>query len=175
MKKLSLILVAGCIFFATASLNAQTEYKPFRIDLGLGYAIADGGGGLLVNFEPKYAVIPQLSVGFKFEWDFIVRDISEHAGVGQRIDSYLVTADYHLLTGSFRPFVGTGFGIYQIAAASLAGIGDKNNFGTLLRAGVDVSHFRAVFAYNLPGKDKLKNKTGFYSITVGAYIFGGKK
>jgi len=190
MRKLKLIVVTGCLFFAAMSANAQTEFKPFRVDVGLGYAIPQSGGGLLFNFEPKYAVIPQLSVGIKFEWDLIVRDIQVSASgemakaTAQGIGSYLATADYHLMQSAFRPFVGAGLGLYQIASASAsastsgessAGVGGSNNFGAILRAGFDVSHFRLAFAYNFAGKDALDNNTGFFSITVGAYIGGGRK
>jgi len=189
MRNLTLLVVTGCLFFATTSANAQTEFKPFRVDLGLGFAIADGGGGVLFNFEPKYAVIPQLSVGVKFELDLIVRDIvvsssGETANAtAQGIGSYLATADYHLTQNTFRPFVGAGLGIYQIAAATASAssyggdveVGGSNNFGAMLRAGFDVSHFRLALAYNFAGKDVLDNNTGFFSITAGAYIGGGRK
>ena len=190
MRKLSLFVVTGCLFFAVMSVNAQIDYKPFRVDIGLGYAVVDGGGGVLFNVEPKYAVIPQLSVGLKIEADLIVRDLvvsstGETASAkAQGITSYLATADYHLMQNSFRPFVGAGLGIYRIAAVSAsasgsgtasAGVGEGNNFGAMLRAGFDVSHFRLALAYNFAGKDELDNKTGFFSITVGAYIGGGKR
>ena len=189
MKKLFLFVLTGCLFFTTLSVNAQTEFKPFRVDVGLGYAICDGGGGVLLNFEPKYAVIPELSVGVKFELDLIVRDLQVTpsgdiaTGTAQAMASYLATADYHLSKNTFRPFVGAGLGIYQIASASAtttssgtndADVDGRSNFGAMLRAGFDVSHFRLVLAYNFAGKDALDNNTGFFSITAGAYIGGGK-
>ena len=190
MKKLFL-LVAGCMFFAATSVHAQVEYKPFRVDIGLGYAFASGGGGVLFNVEPKYAVIPQLSVGLKMEADIIVRDIaykengieSTASAAAQGIVSYLATADYHLMQAGFRPFVGAGLGIYNIAAASVkastAGseekVGASTNFGGLLRAGFDVGHFRLALAYNFAGKDAADSNTGFLSLSVGAYIGGGKR
>jgi len=189
MKKLTLLVVTGCLFFATMSANAQTEFKPFRVDIGLGYATASSGGGVVFNFEPKYAVIPQLSVGVKFELDLIMRDIKisssgEFANAtAQGIGSYLATADYHLTQNVFRPFVGAGLGIYQIAAATVTTSGGKgdieidgsNNFGAMLRAGFDVTHFRLALAYNFAGKDALDNNTDFFSVTVGVYIGGGKR
>ena len=190
MKKLSLFVAISCLFFSVVSVNAQTQFKPFRVDINLGYAVANGGGGVLFNVEPKYAVIPQLSVGLKIEADVIVRDmVVDTSGeiaeaTGQGIVSYLATADYHLMQNSFRPFVGAGLGIYQIAAVSAsasssgtanAGVDAGNNFGAMFRAGFDVSHFRLTLAYNFAGKDALDNKTDFFSVTVGAYIGGGKR
>ena len=191
MRKLTFLVAAGCLFFATMSVNAQVEYKPFRFDIGLGYAIADGGGGVLFNLEPKYAVIPQLSVGIKWELDLIVRDLvvsssgDKASAKAQGISSFLAVADYHFTQNTFRPFAGAGLGIYQIAAASATatssgsststGVGAGTNFGAMIRAGFDVSHFRLALAYNFAGKDALDNKTGFFSITAGAYIGGGKK
>jgi len=191
MKKLFLFVIC-CLFFAAMNVNAQVEFKPFRVDLGLGYAIASGGGGLVLNLEPKYAVIPQLSVGLKLEADLIVRDIKiDDSGretiaeaTAQGISSYLATADYHLMQKSFRPFVGAGLGVYQIAAAKasgsssnseLTGEGSSTNFGAMFRGGFDVGHFRLVLAYNFAGKDALNSNTGFFSMTVGAYIGGGKR
>ena len=49
--------------------NAQT-FKPFKVDVSTGYAIPGGKeakGGILFALEPKYAVIPNLSVGLRFE------------------------------------------------------------------------------------------------------------
>ena len=191
MKKLFLLVVC-CLFFAAMNVNAQVEYKPFRVDVGIGYAIANGGGGLLFNVEPKYAVIPQLSVGLKLEADLIIRDIKiDDKGketiaeaTAQGIASYLATADFHLTQKSFRPFVGAGLGIYSIAAAKasgssseseLLGEGASNNFGAMIRAGFDVGHFRLAMAYNFAGKDAINSNTGFFSMTVGVYIGGGKK
>ena len=186
MKNLSLLVVIGCLFFATMSVNAQTQFKPFRVDLGLGVAIPQDGIGFVFNVEPKYAVIPQLSVGLKIEADAIVKDLvidksgDIAEGTGQGVFSILAVADYHLMQKSFRPFVGGGFGIYSIAAgdmdtSSTSDIEGKTNFGAMLRAGFDVSHFRLALAYNFAGKDNLNNKADFFSITVGAYFGGGRR
>ena len=188
MKNLSLLVVAGCLFFATMSVNAQTQFKPFRVDLGLGWAVPDNGGGLVFNIEPKYAVIPQLSIGLKFEADAIVKDLKVDSsyeiaeGTAQGIFSILATADYHLMQRKFRPFVGGGIGVYSIAAGNVSTTstvtGDVEaviNFGPMLRAGFDVGHFRLAVAYNFAGNDNLNNKSDFFSITIGAFIGGGRK
>jgi hypothetical protein len=51
MKKTTWLVVI-CLFLAVTGINAQTSFKPFRVDLGLGYAFADGGGGVLFYVEP---------------------------------------------------------------------------------------------------------------------------
>ena len=187
MKKLFLLVVC-CLFFAAMNVNAQTQFKPFRVDIGLGFAVASGGGGLVLNLEPKYAVIPQLSVGLKLEADFIVWDIKFNVdgkeeitdGTMQAIASGLATADYHLTQKGFRPFVGAGAGVYRIEAAKitdsdLGSVGATTNFGAMIRGGFDVGHFRLALAYHFSGKDAVNSNTGFFSMTVGAYIGGGKK
>jgi len=184
MRKLTFLL-AGCLFFATMGANAQTEFRPFRVDLGAGFAIPSNGFGALFNVEPKYAVIPQLSVGLKLEWAALWRDlIAGEAGGNatlQWMGTYLATADYHLMLSAFRPFVGAGLGLFNIGAASAtvneggadAGLGSTSNFGAMIRAGFDVRHFRLALAYNFAGNDALGNSAGFLSITAGAYIGGG--
>ena len=188
MKNLSLLAVIGYLFFANVNVNAQTQFKPFRVDLGLGVAIPKHGVGFVFNVEPKYAVIPQLSVGLKIEGDAIVKDLKLDRsgdvaeGVAQGVFSILAAADYHLMQKNFRPFAGAGFGIYSIAAGDIETntstsdeIDGVTNFGVMLRAGFDISHFRLALAYNFAGKDNLKNKSDFFSITVGAYFGGGRR
>ena len=70
-------------------------------------------------------------------------------GTAQGIFSILATADYHLMTNKFRPFVGGGIGFYSIAAGDLNtsttvsnDVEAVINFAPMLRAGFDVSHFR---------------------------------
>jgi hypothetical protein len=183
-RKFSIIIC--CLVIAVANINAQTMHKKFRVDAGIGYAIPDNGGGLLISVEPRYAVSERINAGLRWERDFIMKEFNEGnttSAKSQYINSYLVTGDFYLFAKKFRPFVGTGLGVYKIAAVDAVTTGGngsgrisgKTNFGGLLRAGVDVSHFRLALAYSLTGKDGNKNKSGFFNISVGAYLGGGIK
>jgi hypothetical protein len=61
MKKISIVLFLALV--AVSASYAQ-EFKPFRVGLGLGYAIPSGagaGGGVLITFEPSYSNVVKLS------------------------------------------------------------------------------------------------------------------
>jgi len=187
MKRL-LMLVIGCCFLVNMNVNAQVEYKPFRVDLGFGvcftlpettsYGRVLNTLGIMLYLEPKYAIIPQLSVGFKSEANVIWRNFYfKNYMVMQGINSYQITADYHLMQKTLRPFVGVGLGIYRIEVEPKKIIveNSKDNFGVMFRTGFDIIHFRLMLAYNLAGKDKLKNNADFVSVTICTYFGGGKK
>ena len=179
------MLVSGCLFFATINIKAQAEYKPFRMDLGLGWVISSSDEGGILYIEPKYAVIPQLSVGFNCEVSIIHRykDTSKNDFVVQGLNSYQATADYHLMQGKFRPFIGTGFGINRIGVLNenptkpmkIFSENAKINFAAMFRTGFDISHIRLMLTYHLAGKDKLANNADFMSATIGIYFGGGIK
>jgi len=181
MKNLSLFLIGICLFFAHASINAQTEFQPFRVDMGFGWNKAfwsNTGSGVALYFEPKYAVTPVLNIGVKFEGDLNSRNYTQTWGLRQWIGSCLATADYHFMQNSdLRLFAGAGLGVYHISvyndAIPISGV--ANNFGAMLRVGFDVNHFRLALAYNYAGKDVADCNTSFFSITIGGYLGGGKK
>ena len=61
MKKLLLVVFV----FVTVSTQAQ-EFKPFKVNLSVGYAQATGkgiSGGALFSIEPKTSLSPQVDVG----------------------------------------------------------------------------------------------------------------
>src|SRR6476661_5325969 len=76
MKKISLFLCLTSLCFSAMAQSKQSELKPFKVDVSLGYAIPAGTGakgGVLFAVEPKYAVIPDLSVGVRFEGAVVAR------------------------------------------------------------------------------------------------------
>ena len=177
------------------------EYKPFRVDVGFGSALANsfpdkgGGVGFILNAEPKYAVIPQLSAGLKLEVGFLMREIKRiddkgketyDGGTTMQVNgSYLATFDYRFSQKSFRPFLGAGLGLYQFGTEkaigsakddypNYLGIVSRNNFGWMIRAGFDVTHLRGVIGYNFAGKDALNSNIGIFYLTIGAYFGGGR-
>jgi outer membrane protein X len=184
MKKILFTAVLICGLALT--MQAQ-EFKPFRFDAGVGYGLpfSDGlDGGVQFYLEPKYEIVDKIAVGLRWEGSlFAGADIN-----GQSVDvklssAYLVTGDYYLTNNKFRPFVGIGLGIYSIGGVSVGdnavdAVDAKSNFGGLIRAGFDVSHFRLTLSYNYGGKTKsieLKDETFHYlGVTVGFYLGGGK-
>jgi len=82
--------------FTTMCVNAQYEYKLFRVDIGL-----EMGPELLFSIEPKYAVFPQLSVGVRYNANFFDkfdkwfnRDFDSHYSK-TTYEALQVSVDYH--------------------------------------------------------------------------------
>jgi hypothetical protein len=198
MKKLSFLILFGTI--VTLSSQAQ-EFKPFKVDLSLGYASPGGTGakgGVLFAVEPKYAVIPQLSVGLRMEGAVVARfsgfddeGNANNASV-KAAGSYLATGDYYFRHNkSFRPFTGVGLGIFSIAGVEVnstaEGASAQSKFGTMVRTGFEFSHFRFGVEYNIVGKTKfegfdsngdpatLESTNGYLGVKIGVCIGGGRR
>ncbi|HEY8895394.1 MAG TPA: acyloxyacyl hydrolase [Niastella sp.] len=195
MKK----IVLSFLFLASVAIaNAQYEFKPFKVDVSLGYAIPGGEGakgGVLFVVEPKYAVIPSVSVGLRMEAAIMARGRTDANGTNMEADvkaagSYLVTGDYYFTSSTVRPFAGAGLGIYSLAAATTendgASVSGGSKFGEMIRAGVELSHFRVGVEYNIVPKTTMEYvnvngvkttssmKNGYIGIKVGFCIGGGK-
>jgi outer membrane protein X len=195
MKK----IVLSILLLATVAIaNAQYEFKPFKVDVSLGYAIPGGEGakgGVLFVVEPKYAVIPEVSVGLRIEAAVMARGRADATGANSEVDvkaagSYLATGDYYFTSSSVRPFAGLGLGIYSLAAASTeddgASVSSGSKFGQMVRAGVELSHFRVGVEYNIVPKTTMEYinstgvktttsmKNGYIGIKLGFCIGGGK-
>lgn len=195
MKK----IVLSILLLATVAIaNAQYEFKPFKVDVSLGYAIPGGEGakgGVLFVVEPKYAVIPSVSVGLRIETAIMARGRADASGTNTEVDvkaagSYLATGDYYFTSSTVRPFAGLGLGIYSLAAASTedngASVSAGSKFGQMVRAGVELSHFRVGVEYNIVPKTTMEYinsngvktsssmKNGYIGIKVGFCIGGGK-
>ena len=191
MKKITFSILLLC---AVVIVNAQ-EFKPFKVDLSTGYAIPSGEGakgGVLFVAEPKYAVIPDLSLGLRIEIAIMARGTSDASGSSVDVKaagSYLATGDYYLTHNTVRPFVGAGVGLFSLAAASTdnssAGVsGARSKFGGMLRAGAEISHFRIGVEYNLVGSTDIKDvtsnetigtsKNSYIGIKIGVVLGGGR-
>jgi outer membrane protein X len=108
--------------------------------------------------------------------------------------SYLLTGDYYFTQNTVRPFAGAGVGIYSLAAASANSSGDisatasaSSKFGEMVRAGVEISHFRFGLEYNIVPNTTLEEvntstgtkttyttKNGYLGIKLGICIGGGR-
>jgi outer membrane protein X len=187
------------ILAANAQKSSEGSYKPFKCDVALGYAIPQGSGskgGVLFAIEPKYAVMPQLSVGLRLEGaitahGWISSDGESASAKVATSSSYLATGDYYFNNNTFRPFAGAGLGIYKLASASFDDAADftiasATKFGGMVRAGFEVGHFRLGLEYNLVGKTTetiadgtsnpptITSKNGYMGIKFGFFFGGGK-
>jgi hypothetical protein len=210
MKKTSILFFLGFLMISVAA-NAQ-ELKKFRVGLGAGYAMPSGSGakgGVLFYLEPGYRISDQLLVNLRMEWAAMARGLAEDGGDAEfdisTSGSYTVNGQYFLKDASvgFRPFVGAGFGIYSIKAATLSddfggGSGDitlgkdESKFGFYPRVGFDAGHFQLSIDYNLVSKStqevpiydedlqqvdtaEIEFKNSYLGIRLGVTIGGGKK
>ena len=203
MKKIafSILLLTSVVF---AKAQVESPFKPFKVDASIGYAMPGGEGakgGFLFALEPKYEVIPNLSVGIRWEIAIMVRGSVDQTNSTAKVDakaagSYLATGDYYFSQTKVRPFAGAGLGIYKLAAASASSNGSTtttasasagSKFGEMVRAGVELSHFRVGVEYNIVPSTKLETvnssgvhtttstKNGYLGIKVGFVIGGGRK
>jgi outer membrane protein X len=199
MKKIYFLLLAGTIL--SMSAFAQ-DLKPFKVDVSLGYAIPSGTGskgGMLFVIEPKYAVVPQISVGLRMEGTIVAR-FGGYDADGYPMDasvkfssSYLATGDYYL-TNNYKvhPFVGAGAGVFMLAGIesnqSSDNVSSGTKFGGMIRGGIELSHFRLGFEYNLVPKTTfvgvdqdgntvtgMSSKNSYIGIKIGACFGGGPR
>jgi len=201
MKNLLAIVFFSSILSFTAQ-SQSSKFKPFKVDVSLGYASPGGDGakgGILFAAEPKYAVIPQLSVGLRMEAAIVAR-FNGYDQNGEIMDasvkgsaSYLATADYYFRGNhSFRPFTGSGVGLYSVAgieATSTTGqVSGGTKFGGMIRSGFEFSHFRFGIEYNIVPKTTftgyddegnptsgLTSNNSYMGIKIGVCIGGGRK
>lgn len=180
MKK---ILTGMLILLTVQFVNAQSEdentFKKFKVDVSFGYAVPQGsgtkGGGLFV-IEPKYAVVPEVSVGLRIEGAAMANiDASGSAGKISVLQSYLGTGDYYFTSNRFRPFAGAGAGLYKSASAFVSDssstviMPSTSQFGFMARAGFEFGHFRLGVEYNF-----LKQNQSYLGVKFGVCIGGGR-
>jgi hypothetical protein len=185
MRKLTFVfaLIISC-FFAGAQ---STSYKPFKVDLAVGYAIPGGSGskgGVLFAVEPKYALNDNIALGLRLEGAATARASVDENGekvVGsvKASGSYLLTGDYYFNTNKFRPFAGVGAGLFKLAGIDFDSSTEEGDiqagtkFGFAPRVGFEAGHFRAAIEYNVAGKTGTINNN-YLGIKLGAFIGGGR-
>lgn len=183
------------------SQSEGSDYKPFKVDLSIGYAVPTGGGtggkgGLLFAVEPKYAIKNEITVGLRMEGAIMISGITSDgtftdAGTAKASSSYLATGDYYFgEPGGFRPFGGIGLGIFKTAGVSVSetnpNVATGSKFGGMLRAGFEYRHARVGIEYNLIGKstvapstpggtDGYTIKNGYLGVKFGVLIGGGAR
>lgn len=172
--------------FSVSVLKAQsTNYKPFKVDIAVGYAVPAGTGsksGAVIAIEPKYSVDNNITLGLRFESSrtssSYVSGTTVFVGSVNATTSYLATADYFFKGNKVRPFAGLGLGLYSTGGVGAFGdsyyVSDGNKFGVVPRAGIELGHFRAAIEYNAMGKDAFVNYN-YLSFKVGFFLGGGEK
>jgi len=195
-KPLFFCLAVLCFTFS----KAQT-FSPFKVDLAIGGAIPNGSGakgGVLLSLEPKYAVISRLSVGLRIEAAIMARGYVSNDGSTTSANvsaaaSYVVTSDYYYSHSFFRPFTGVGAGLYRCASANIESSGNNvgttagSRFGTMVRSGFELGHFRLAVEYNIIGRniqtysdastgDKytVTSRNSYMGVKLGFFFGGGR-
>lgn len=198
MKKITTVLCL--VLIGTLAVNAQ-EFKKFRVGTGLGYAKPGGkgaGGGILWALEPGYRVSDQILANLRIEGAAVVRGTVEDTGADfdvAAIGSYTLNGQYYFSNNGFRPFVGVGFGLYNLAAVTVessstgggaSGAASESKFGFYPRLGFDAGHFTLNIDYNLipnteatvtsgTGNTTMEFKNSYIGIRLGGYFGGGRK
>lgn len=196
-------LYALCLaLLLTFSAKAQ-EFKPFKFNISLGGAIPSGGGGVLFALEPKYGVSDRIDVGLRLELAAMAREVvyngNTTSGNATGAASYLLTGNYLLSDGNFRPFVGVGAGLYSIAGTSFVANGNQGtngeiqagtSFGGMARVGFKAGHFVLGVEYNLVPNTtsavfnsdgtarvgtSVQSKNSYVGVKLGVDIGGGRR
>ena len=189
------------IFYVIITLIAMNQWchaqeqNKFRVGFDFGYAIPDGGGGILAALEGKYNIADNMNVGLRIESAVMaknvaaVNDVAEIEASLSANTSYFGTFDYYFNSGSssFAPFVGAGIGYSALANLTFDNqITDDEfevdgKFGGLLRAGFELGIFRMAANYNIIGKseigegiDAVEAKNSYFGISLGFFLGGGK-
>ncbi|GAB4013966.1 hypothetical protein GCM10028808_34900 [Spirosoma migulaei] len=181
------------------SATAQ-EFKPFKVNMSLGYAkpLSSGvSGGVLFAIEPKYGISDNLDLGLRLEWAVVARAIVSNgnsvSGDIGAFGSYLITGNYLFGTGNTRPFLGAGLGLYSIASGGTVKVVDGQStqqvslvadtkFGGMIRAGLKTGHFVIGVEYNaVPttsnklSSTTIDSKNAYLGIKLGFDIGGGRQ
>lgn len=148
---------------ATSQAWAQAEhYQPLLVDSGLAgtYESSSGRGGFGAVVEPKFLITDNIAVGLHFEGAVMLggnigSDGSTKMDVGA-VAATLLKGEYLVGTGTARPFVGLGLGLFDIASQSVtagpmtAGVDQAAGryFGIAPQIGVDLGRLRLAATYN---------------------------
>lgn len=192
--------LAGLFMLVALSAAAQ-EYKPFKVNLSVGYAKPINGGvsgGFLFAVEPKYGISDHVDIGLRLESALVARGIQINGNTTTSdlgaYSSALITGNYLFGTSNVRPFLGVGVGVYSIAAAGTVIIDNSGQnpqtvnfvsdtkFGGMVRAGIKAGHFVAAVEYNAApttdntiGTARVSSENSYLGIKVGFDIGGGRR
>lgn len=188
------------LFMLVALSAAAQEYKPFKVNVSLGYAkpLSSGiSGGVLFAIEPKYGLSDNFDLGLRLEWAVVARGVvsSGNTVTGDvgAFGSYLITGNYLFGTGGVRPFLGVGAGLFSVASGGVVTVVDgqsnqqvtlvgETKFGGMIRGGIKAGHFVLGVEYNAvpTTSNKLStttidSKNAYLGIKLGFDIGGGRQ
>lgn len=190
MKKLYLLLLFA--FTATVCFSQKLydrEYKPFKMDFGVGYAMPRGTdikGGPVFSIEPKYAFTGDaFTFGLRLQGAMFKLGNNNSNGSTTinepEVSAHLsgsFTCDHYFSDIALRPFVGAGPGFYSVATetgktegALLAEYTFSNQFGFMLRGGAEWGHFRGSVEYNFVNSETM---SGYIGLKLGIFLGGGR-
>lgn len=197
MKRILVVLFALVTFSATAQ-----DFKPFKVNVSLGFAkplTGSASGGFLLAVEPKYGLSDNFDVGVRLESAFVARSVERNGttttGDIAGLNSALLTGNYLISTGTFRPFIGAGVGIFSVSSGGTVSVTDgqtpqdvtfvsETKFGGMVRAGFKTGHFVLSVEYNaVPTSTvstisasslKLDSKNSYLGIKLGVDLGGGR-
>jgi hypothetical protein len=203
MKKFLLIPVLLFILITSSSgQGGDRMYRKFKGEFSLGYARfandAEIKNGFIIALEPKLLVLDQLAISARLESVLLGKNFETIAGNGDEdfkfkaYQSALFAAEYYF-TKDFkvRPFAGGGIGAYSVVSTGYGyyydevyGDDRQVKFGEMIRAGVELRHFRIGLEYNfIPNTTNtyydnsgntivLTNKNSYFGMKLG-YCFSG--
>ena len=203
MKRVLFVTALFTLAFSTKTLAQKGEggeFKPFKVDVSLGYALPVGGsgskGGVLFAVEPKYAVMQELSLGLRIEAAVTLAGVDLNSGTtngnasAKAAGSYLATGDYYFSNKDFRPFLGAGAGIFTTAAVQESSTNTNttsgSKFGGMIRGGFEWKHARFGLEYNIVAKSTVAEsqpgandgytvQNSYVGIKFGVCIGGGRQ
>lgn len=181
----------------TATLTYGQDFKPFKVGIGVGYAVpastgSGAGGGALFFIEPAYRAADNISIGLRLESAIIARGISgvgndDISGDASSNLSYTLNGQYYFNDNYVRPFVGAGLGLFSLAALKFNTASGNTveadeaaaatRFGFYPRVGIDAGHFNFTIDYNIIPKTTIPNvgevRNHYLGIRLGFSIGGG--
>lgn len=148
--------------------------------LDLGYVFAEEGGGMLFSLEPKYNLTDNSNIGLRIGAAASVSESDTEVDANINI---LATYDYYFNSenSSTSPFLGAGLGWYVLgdindSSDSTINLGEQ--FGGVIRGGIELGKLRLTLEYNLLPKSKLEHgesrKNSYFGASIGFYVGGGK-
>ena len=169
-------IVLSVLFVLGLTIVNGQEKDKFRAGLDLGFVFADGGGGILFDIEPKYNITDNSNIGIRF--GFAASSSNLDTNVDANL-SILGTYDYYFSNGqsATAPFLGGGLGYYILGEVDNSlDLGEQ--FGAIIRGGVEIGKFRLALEYNILPKTDLEIgesvDNSYFGASIGFYVGGGK-
>lgn len=192
MKKsfsLVVMLLAATYVMSQESTAGGRIFKPFKVDVAAGFGLPLGGNGIkgggIFAIEPKYGITDHFALGLRMEVAALARvtDTNPNNTTGdvQANGSFTLAGDYLFTTNKFRPFLGAGVGMYQVAATpfnsntTADNIQTDNKTGFLIRGGFEAGHFRFGVEYNIVGATSFSAHNNYIGFKLGGFFGGGRR